>query len=91
MVDQKEMVHDGENNCKTPENVKMLENDSKLDDELTAKAALMQVRKNRKQLILMLNSTIVWTVFFFNRYQWQCCQIFQLSHQEWVLDFLLLP
>lgn len=43
MVDQREMVHDGENNCETPENVKMLENDSKLDDKLTSKAAIMQV------------------------------------------------
>lgn len=62
MVDQKEMVHDGENNCKTPENVKMLENDIKLDDELTAKAALMQVRRI-EQLILMLNQLLLFYIF----------------------------
>ena len=52
MVDQREMVHDGENNCEIPENVKMMENGSKLDDELTTKAALMQVCR-KGQLLLM--------------------------------------
>ena len=62
MVDQREMVHDGENNCETPENVKMLENDSKLDDELTAKAALMQVRRT---ITIDFEPTIVELCYFF--------------------------